>query len=95
MIGKIPGWLHSLHLFKFFPDLTNFFKFHSQGASQQQILQRSVFYWASVRGIALPVLSLNENTLWDSGVLAIDVQPGVSKSVEDGCRPSMLWTGHP
>jgi hypothetical protein len=33
MTVKGPGWSHSLHLFKLFPDITNFFKFHSQGAS--------------------------------------------------------------
>jgi hypothetical protein len=36
MIGKGAGWTHSFCLAKFFPDLTDFFKFHSQGALQHQ-----------------------------------------------------------
>jgi hypothetical protein len=34
MLGS--GWSHSLCLIELFPDLTNFLKFHSQGASQQK-----------------------------------------------------------
>jgi hypothetical protein len=40
MIGKSPGWAHSPCLTKFFPDLTNLLKFHSQGASQPQLENR-------------------------------------------------------
>jgi hypothetical protein len=33
---KGPDWSHSFRLIKLFPDLTNLFKFHPQGASQHQ-----------------------------------------------------------
>jgi hypothetical protein len=36
IIEKGPGWLHSLCLNKLFPDLTNSFNFHIQGAAQKQ-----------------------------------------------------------
>jgi hypothetical protein len=36
MIGKGSGWLHSLRLIKFFPDLTNFLKIDSAELAQQQ-----------------------------------------------------------
>jgi hypothetical protein len=35
MIGKGPSWSYSLRLFKMFPDIINYLKFHLQGASQQ------------------------------------------------------------
>jgi hypothetical protein len=47
MIGKGPGWSHSLRLIKFFSDLTNFLKINSADLAQQQNymkLQSSVFY---------------------------------------------------
>jgi hypothetical protein len=46
MIGKGPGWSHSLHLIELVPELTNLLKFDSQGALQQQLkLHSLVFLW--------------------------------------------------
>jgi hypothetical protein len=62
MIGKGPGWSHSFLLIELFPDLTNLFRFHSQGALQKQF-KRVTFLvhtlvWQPIQSIC-PYISLS------------------------------------
>jgi hypothetical protein len=95
MIGRVPSWSHSLCLIKFFPDLTILFKFHSQGASQQQFRDSVRFFIVAMLELIV-IHSIGSNdALWaaifDPGMVAQVVKWWAWQSSETLSKLIPFW----